>query len=135
MAVVDSRLKAWLDAYGHAWEEQDSDAAAALFTDSGVYAWGPFSDPIRGVEAIRKAWATATQGNQHDIRFGYEILGTTADGRGIARWWASMLALPSRTPTRMEGIFLVTLAEDGRCELFREWWNEDPPATGASEYR
>jgi hypothetical protein len=23
-----------------------------------------------------------------------------------------------------EGIFLVTLDDDGRCREFREWWNE-----------
>jgi uncharacterized protein (TIGR02246 family) len=131
----EQRFKSWLDAYGQAWEAQDPDAAAAIFTESGVYAWGPFNEPIRGAEAIRQAWANATRERQDDIRFGYEILATTSDGRGIARWWAAMLALPASTPMRMEGIFLVTLAEDGRCELFREWWNEDPPATGASEYR
>ncbi len=38
-------------------------------------------------------------------------------------------------PVRMEGIFLVTLASDGLCQVFREWWNEDPPATGASQYQ
>jgi hypothetical protein len=133
--MEEQRFKAWLDAYGQAWETSDADSAAKLFTEEGIYAWGPFHEPIRGLRAIREAWANATQSRQKDIRFGYEILGFTEDGRGIARWWASMLALPSRTPTKMEGIFLVTLADDGRCAEFREWWNEDPVATGASEYQ
>jgi SnoaL-like domain len=123
----------WLDAYGDAWQRQDPDAAAAIFSENGSYAWGPFTEPIRGREAIRSAWKNATQGNQDEIRFGYEILGVI-DDRGIARWWASMLALPARTAVRMEGIFLVTLTPEGLCDEFREWWNEDPVATGASEY-
>jgi hypothetical protein len=45
-----------------------------------------------------------------------------------------MNAMPSKQHMRMEGVFLITLADDGRCSLFREWWNEDPPATGASEF-
>jgi hypothetical protein len=131
--VNQSIFSKWLDDYGNAWERQDPDAAAAIFSENGTYAWGPFTEPIKGKEAIRDAWRYATQAKQDNIKFGYEVL-AVVDGRGIARWWASMESLPSRTPVRMEGIFLVTLATDGRCDVFREWWNEDPPATGASQY-
>jgi hypothetical protein len=123
----------WLDDYGSAWERQDPDAAAAIFSEGATYAWGPFTEPIKGRQAIRDAWKYATQGQQNNIKFDYEVL-AVVDGRGIARWWASMDSLPAGTPVRMEGIFLVELAEDGRCDTFQEWWNEDPPATGASQY-
>ena len=127
-------LNVWLDAYGKAWENQDPDAASALFTEDGTYAWGPFAEPIKGRPAIRRAWETATQGNQAGITFGYEPLTMTEDGRYIARWWSSMESVQTGQSVRMEGIFLITLAGDGRCRVFREWWNEDPPATGASEF-
>ena len=127
-------LNAWLNAYGKAWENQDPDAAAALFTEDGTYAWGPFAEPITGQPAIRRAWETATQKNQAGIAFGYEPLAMTEDGRYIARWWSSMESVQTGQSVRMEGIFLITLAESGRCRVFREWWNEDPPATGASEF-
>ena len=133
MATSDG-VRSWLEAYGKAWESQDPDAAVSLFTDDGVYAWGPFTEPIQGSDEIDRAWRVATRGHQSDIHFGSEMLAMTDDGRGIARWWASMNAMPSGTPMRMEGVFLITLGEDGRCRLFREWWNEDPPATGASEF-
>ena len=131
--MTESQFEDWLNRYGRAWERQDPDAAAAIFTEEGTYAWGPFNEPIRGREAIRAAWAHATQDQQEQIRFGHEVLAVSG-GRGIARWWASMKARASGRQVRMEGIFLVTLAADGRCQVFREWWNEDPPATGASEY-
>ena len=127
-------LSRWLDAYGKAWEKQDPEAAALLFTENGTYAWGPFAPPIAGRDAIRRAWEVATRGNQSGIAFGHEPLAHCEDGRGIARWWASMKSTQTGETVRMEGIFLITLAEDGRCSEFREWWNEDPPATGASEF-
>jgi hypothetical protein len=58
----------------------------------------------------------------------------TEDGRYLARWWASMQSVQTGQSVRMEGIFLITLTETGRCRVFREWWNEYPPATGASEF-
>lgn len=127
-------LSRWLDAYGLAWERQDPDAAAALFAENGTYAWGPFAKPLEGPDAIRRAWQVATQGNQAQIQFGHEYLAATEDGRGIARWWATMKSTQTGDSVRMEGIFLVTLSSDGLCLEFREWWNEDPPATGASEF-
>ena len=124
----------WLDAYGEAWEGQNPKAAAALFTEGGSYAWGPFGAPIVGRDAIQRAWEVATRGNQADINFGHEPLAVTEDGRGIARWWASMKSAQTGDAVRMEGIFLVTLNEVGLCSEFREWWNEDPPASGASDF-
>jgi uncharacterized protein (TIGR02246 family) len=132
--MTEKELNDWLEKYGRAWEGQDPDAAAAIFTEDGTYAWGPFHEPIRGRAAIRDAWAHATQGQQQDIKFGHEVLAVTAE-RGIARWWASMTTRSSGRQVRMEGIFLVTLVPGGLCKVFREWWNEDPPATGASEYK
>ena len=126
-------LNAWLDAYGQAWENRDPDAAAALFTEDGTYAWDPFAELLTGRPAIRRAWETATQ-SQSGITFGYEPLAMTEDGRYIARWWAAMESVPTGQSVRIEGIFLITLTESGQCRVFREWWNEDPPATGASEF-
>jgi len=132
--VDQERLSRWLDAYGRAWENQNPDAAAALFTEQGTYAWGPFAAPLRGKEAIRRAWQVATQSNQAGIEFGYETLAVTKDNRGVARWWASMKSVQTSQSVRMEGIFLITLNEEDLCSEFREWWNEDPPATGASAF-
>jgi len=44
--------------------------------------------------------------------------------RGIARWWVSF-DVPGEG-IDLEGIFLVTLDEAGRCTDFREWWNTRP---------
>ena len=38
----------WLNAYGSAWERQDPEAAAEIFSENGTYAWGPFAEPIKG---------------------------------------------------------------------------------------
>ena len=126
-------LNAWLDALGKAWGNQDPDAVAELFTEEATYAWGPFTEPIKGKQAIRRAWQVATR-NQARVAFGYEPLAVTEDGRNVARWWASMEFVQTSQSVRMEGLCLITLTESGRCSVFREWFNEDPPATGASEF-
>ena len=110
----------WLEAYGHAWEERDPDAAAGLFTEDASYAWGPFEEPLRGREAIRGRWAEATE-VQRDVRFGSEVLGVV-DAGAVARWWCTFAV--GEASIELEGIFLVALTADERCRDFREWWNE-----------
>ena len=115
-------LDRWLDVYGRAWERQDVDAFVACYAEDAVYQWGPWGEPLRGHHEIRAATEKATA-QQEDIQFGHEPLAITPDGRGIARWWVSIKQKGEDTIEENEGIFLVTLGEDGLCTDFREWWN------------
>jgi len=120
----DSTFKSWLDAYGRAWETRDPAAAADLFTEDATYQETPFTEPVRGRPAIHEYWRQATQ-SQCDVRFGYEIL-SVAEDRGIARWWVSFTvpAQAQQVQIKLDGIFLVVMAEGNRCKDFREWWHE-----------
>jgi hypothetical protein len=120
--VTLEQLHRWLDVYGRAWERLDVDAFVACFTEDALYQWGPWGEPLRGHDEIRAQTATAMS-QQQSVRFGHEPLAVTPDGRGIARWWASMDVPADGTVAELEGIFLVTLAGDGRCSDFREWFN------------
>jgi SnoaL-like domain len=118
--VTLEELDRWLDVYGRAWENKDVDGFVECFTADALYFWGPWGDPLQGHDGIRAATEQAVSG-QDNVRFGHESLAFTPDGRGIARWWVSM-DVPGEG-VELEGIFLVTLDEDGRCTDFREWWN------------
>jgi hypothetical protein len=114
-------LDRWLDVYGRAWEKKDVDGFVDCFTPDADYFWGPSWDaPLRGHDAIRARTEQAVSG-QENVQFGHEVLAITPDGRGIARWWVSF-DVPGEG-IDLEGIFLVTLDEAGRCTDFREWWN------------
>ena len=113
-------LTTWLEAYRRSWEERDPNAAAALFTEDGVYAWGPYEEPLRGRDAIRARWAEVTAG-QSNVSFSSEPLGSVESG-GVAHWACSFDV--GDLHIELDGIFIVVLTEDGLCSDFREWWNE-----------
>ncbi|HEY7630928.1 MAG TPA: nuclear transport factor 2 family protein [Thermoleophilaceae bacterium] len=118
---TDEAIAAWLNAYGRAWEGRDPEAAAALFTEDGVYAWGPYEEPMRGRDAIRARWAEVTAA-QSDVQFSSEVLGSIESG-GVAHW-ACEFNVGEDLRIYLDGIFIVVLTEDGLCSDFREWWNE-----------
>lgn len=117
-AVLDSGHR-WLAAYGKAWERRDAQAAAQLFSDDSVYAWGPF-DEIHGRNAIRERWAAATE-NQRDIGFRWEVLGAIGPVV-VAHWSCEHGTQGSDRRVSLDGIFLIELGGDGHCTGFREWW-------------
>jgi hypothetical protein len=115
-------FKSWLDAYGQAWENRNAEAAAALYTEDGTYQVTPFLEPLRGRKAIFEYWSEVTR-TEENVRFGYEILVSNA-GLNIARWSASIVIVPQGLQTKLDGIFLISLDEEGRCKSLREWWHK-----------
>ena len=125
--MTEEQLRAWLDRYEEAFEGQDPDAAAALFTADATYQWGPFGDLLRGPAEIRAKWAQSIDPRDEDVRCDLEILAVTED-IGFARWIASFTYPEDRKVVRFDGVFAVSLSSDGCCREFREWWNsrEEP---------
>jgi hypothetical protein len=42
----------------------------------------------------------------------------------IARWSASFVIVPPGLQTQLDGIFLISLDEEGRCKSLQEWWHK-----------
>jgi SnoaL-like protein len=122
MSNGTAAFKSWLDAYGQAWERRDPEAATVLFNENGTYQVTPFLEPMRGRKAIFEYWLGVLR-NIENIRFGYEIL-VVNESLNIARWWASFVRLPPGLQTKLDGIFLILLDDEGRCRSLREWWNK-----------
>ena len=115
-------FKSWLDAYGQAWESRNPEAATALFAENGTYQVTPFLEPICGRKAIFEYWSEVAR-TEESIRFGYEILVANPE-LNIARWSASFLIVPQGLQTQLDGIFLISLDEEGRCKSLQEWWHK-----------
>ena len=114
-------LQAWLEGYRLAWEARDPEAVSKLFAEHATYQETPFTQPLRGREAIRRYWSEVVAAAQEQIRFGYEVLAVAEDS-AIAHWWASFLRVPSGGHVSLDGIFLLTFDTTGRCLELREWW-------------
>jgi len=58
--------------------------------------------------------------NQKDIEYSYEILAENEDN-GIVHFRLARTTLPDEHRLEMDGIFQISLDEEGRCTLFRQW--------------
>jgi ketosteroid isomerase-like protein len=125
--VTEEQVTGWLEAYGEAFERQDPEAGAALFTPDATYQWGPFGELLHGKDEIRAKWAEAIDPREEDVTFAHELLAVT-DTIAIARWMASFAYPREGRLVRYDGVFAFSLNDESRCTEFREWWNtrEEP---------
>lgn len=113
-------LASWLEAYGRAWET--GQGFAALFTDDAVYSESPFAEPMVGTEAIA-AYAGLMEQHQGEVSFTFEIVSVDPP---VALFNAAYTNTANDEPTRLDGVFLLSFDEEGRCSSLREWWHADP---------
>jgi hypothetical protein len=113
----------WVRRYGEAWEMQDSDAAAALFTTDARYYETPFDEPMTGRDAVRSYWSEGTP-RQRDINFGYDVVALSGE-TGVARWTSSFRRVPSEAVVSLDGVLIARFDSEGRCSEFREWWHRE----------
>ena len=123
-------LSEWLDAYGAAWESRDAEAFGDLFTEDGIYHWGPFGARLRGRIMIRESFAEAVEAQQN-VEFGYEVMTATQRG-GIARWWCSFDRPADDSHERCEGIFRLAFDDEGLCQSLEQWWNSETTPSNAA---
>lgn len=112
---------AWLEAYAAAWRASDPDAAADLFAEDASYTFDPFGPGLKGRDAVRDYWRTATGAQTElDLRVEPPLL---VDGdRAAAEWRASFIR--DGEQVRLAACLLLRFDDDGRCTDLREYWRQ-----------
>lgn len=122
-------VERWAEAYRVAWESADSEAAAALFSETGTYRDNIYEEPHEGRAGVAGYWAgvTAAQSNV-TVQMGEPFV----DGeRAVVEFWTTMDI--DGSPVTLAGSLLLDFDQDGLCRSLREYWNftdghHDPPA-------
>lgn len=111
----------WLNKLKDAWVSLDPDAAADLCTEDVMYYEDPLQPPHSGRDAVRKIWADVPT-SQKDVKITTTIL-MMQDNQAIARWHATFMRVPSNAKAELDGIYSITLNDEGLCKEFHQWWN------------
>ncbi|GAB4516392.1 MAG: hypothetical protein Kow00133_00120 [Amphiplicatus sp.] len=123
MALTEQKFKAWLAAYGRAWEARDGAAFAKLFADSALYYWTPFAQPKKGPAEIAAAFLAASNG-QREIDFGARVLYVQAQ-LGAAHWSCAFTRTRTGRRVHLDGVLVVQFDSGGKALSLREWWHTD----------
>ncbi len=119
MEVED--LEVWMGGYLTAWESNDPGDIGSLFTEDALYYTAPFREPWRGGEGIVAGWLEHRD-EPDEWTFRWEVL-AIADDLGLVRGWTTY----TDPPTAYSNLWVIRLADGGRCSEFVEWWMEETP--------
>jgi len=113
----------WLDRYIAAWRSGKAEDIGALFSDDVLYSYRPFTQPVRGRDAVVADWLRSPdEPGSWDAEYRpVAVDGDTAVSAGESRYPAE-----GRT---FSNIFVCRFDADGRCREFSEWWVEKPKPT------
>jgi SnoaL-like domain len=122
-----AEVQTWLDAYVAAWKAYDPHLIGALFAVDVEYRYHPWDEPVRGRDAVVKAWLG--EGSQ-DVAGGRDEEGTY-DARyepvAVDGDVAVAVGTSSYTDSTVyENCFLLRFDDAGRCREFTEWFMERP---------
>ncbi len=121
----EDRIEEWLEKYKQAWENQDAELVATLFTENARYAVNPLENVLNTRQAIKAYWSAGAAGAQKDIKFDHELW-SAANEMVIVHWTASFVRAATEERVNMDGVFRLGFVhgEGGGlvCSLLEEWW-------------
>jgi uncharacterized protein (TIGR02246 family) len=117
---MDGQLAQWMSDYVKAWNSNDPDDIAALFTEDAEYYTEPYTAPWQGRETIVREWLE-NKDEPGDTQFMWQPMVVTDElvivqGRTIYR-------SPPRT---YSNLWVIRFDAMGHCREFTEWWMEYP---------
>jgi hypothetical protein len=118
--MTHDEVQTWLNAYIEAWRSNDETVIRELFAPEANYAYHPYDDPERGLDAIVAAWL-----HEPDDPTSWEAAYAPAliDGR---RAIATGETRYSNTGDVYSNLFELEFDADGRCTRFVEWYMKQP---------
>jgi ketosteroid isomerase-like protein len=124
--VTREQVQDWLDRYVAAWRSYDEAEIRALFAPDATYAYHPYDEPERGVDAIVATWL-----DDRDAPGSWDAAYAPALVEG------DDAIATGRTSYRDGGrvysnLFELSFDPGGRCTRFVEWYVRHPDGPQAA---
>jgi ketosteroid isomerase-like protein len=109
-----------IDSFGNGWSRANVDLMVSVYSPDAVFVETPFSEPLRGIEAIRRYWLEVPY-NQSEISF------SSGEIYGAGPWFSTEFKCVFRRRRTGEwvdargAIFCET--QNGRISEMRMYWH------------
>ncbi len=119
--MTKDQFEKWLEEYLKPQEKRSAEKIKELFAEDGVYWYGPYFEPRKGVDAIYDHHRNALS-HQEQINYKWKVLAIT-DEYGIAWFDLTLKDIQPGEPGAYQGIFKIHINDQNKCTLFEEWYN------------
>ena len=109
----------WTREFMDSWKELDWKRTLKLLNKNVKYYEKPIDKPCRNFEEVTNLWNVVAD-NQKDIEYKFKILAHN-DETCIVNWQMTRVMTKGNTKQEIDGIFQISLDEEGKCTYFKQW--------------
>ena len=109
----------WTREFMDSWKELDWKRTLKLLNKNVKYYENPIDKPCRNFEEVTNLWNVVAD-NQKDIEYKFKILAHN-DETCIVNWQMTRVMTKGNTKQEIDGIFQISLDEEGKCTYFKQW--------------
>jgi hypothetical protein len=116
---MKSKYEKWTYEFMESWKRLDWKKTLTLLDEKSLYYENPIDEPCKSFEEITNLWNVVEE-NQKDIEYKFEII-SFDDNICIINWQMTRFFIPTNTKQEIDGIFQISLNDNGLCTLFKQW--------------
>lgn len=109
----------WTKEFMESWKVLDWKRTLDVIDKDCKYYENPIDEPCANFDEIVKLWEVVEE-NQKDITYSYEIVAYN-DEVAIVNWQMKRTFIPTNAVQNIDGIFEVSVNDEGKCTLFKQW--------------
>ncbi|MBI2662871.1 nuclear transport factor 2 family protein [Candidatus Woesearchaeota archaeon] len=117
--MSDNKFTDWFKKLGKAWSERDPHQAVNLFSKDVEYYESVFDSSCDSLDKVLELWKVIPT-NQKDVTFDFDII-ATKNNLAVANWRVTRTLLPMNKKQIIDGIFVIKLNDEGRCNYLKQW--------------
>lgn len=116
---MKEKYEIWTRKFMDSWKELDWKKTLETLAPNVCYYENPLDEPCKDFEEVTNLW-NVVQDNQKDIDYKFEIVAFNEDWC-IINWQMTRTMTKSNTKQEIDGIFQISLNDEGKCTYFKQW--------------
>ena len=119
MKELFDRYDKWTKEFMDSWKELDWERTLKTLDKDVKYYENPIDAPCFTWDDVVNLWNVVAD-NQKDIEYKYNIVAYNED-TCIVNWQMTRVMTKNDVKQEIDGIFQVSVNEDGKCTSFKQW--------------
>ena len=119
MNELFTKYDAWTKEFMESWKELDWKRTLETLDKNVEYYENPIDAPCASVVEVINLWNVVAD-NQKDIDYKYKIV-LFDEKICIVKWQMTRTMTSNDTKQEIDGIFQISLNEEGLCRFFKQW--------------
>ncbi len=119
MDELFTRYDKWTKEFMESWKELDWERTLKTLDIDVKYYENPIDFPCASFDDVVNLWNVVAD-NQKDISYKYEIVAYN-ENTCIINWQMTRTMTKNDVKQEIDGIFQVSVNEEGKCTFFKQW--------------